>query len=54
MHNLGVDPPTDVLLPMLKTGSIDLITAAMVFHHVMHVNAAILGDRRILSDVTKI
>jgi hypothetical protein len=43
-------PPLNSILPQLADRSIDLITAAMVFHHVKHVHATIRELRRVISD----
>lgn len=42
-------PPLGTILPNIPNQSVDLITAAMVFHHVTHVKAALLELRRIVS-----
>jgi SAM-dependent methyltransferase len=42
-------PELGAILPGIRDQSVDLITAAMVFHHVTHVKAALLELRRIVS-----
>jgi SAM-dependent methyltransferase len=42
-------PALRAILPGILDQSVDLITAAMVFHHVTHVKAALLELRRIVS-----
>jgi len=45
----GPAAPTEPLLPMIPDASVDLVTAAMVFHHVTHVAAALEEIRRVIS-----
>ena len=42
-------PAVGSILPKLSTGSVDLITSAMVLHHVTHVPATLLELRRVIS-----
>jgi SAM-dependent methyltransferase len=45
-----VTPPAlGTILPDLQDGSVDLITSAMVFHHVTHIEAVLLELRRVVS-----
>ncbi len=44
-----VQPRLGSILPSLRDGSVDLVTAAMVFHHVTHVSAILLELRRVIS-----
>ena len=45
----GARPSHEPLLPAIKDGSIDLVTAAMVFHHVTHARTALEEIRRVVS-----
>ena len=42
-------PALGQILPSLATGSVDLVTSAMVLHHVTHVPATLLELRRVVS-----
>lgn len=42
-------PLLGAILPEIKDGSVDLITSAMVFHHVTHIKAVLLELRRVVS-----
>ena len=48
-ENPNSPPPVGSILPKIKNGSIDLITAAMVFHHVTHITSVLLELRRVIS-----
>ena len=48
-ENPDSPPVLGSILPKLSTGSVDLITSAMVLHHVTHVPATLLELRRVIS-----
>lgn len=45
----GTRPSHEPLLPTINDGTIDLVTAAMVFHHVTHAQTALGEIRRVVS-----
>ena len=45
----AVAPAVGSILPSIPDGSVDLVTSAMVFHHVTHIKSVLLELRRIVS-----